>query len=52
MCVFFQANNYQNDWGGNFDNSSKPLPSAPYFYRIDLDNDGEIDREGWIYINH
>ena len=50
--VFFQASNYQNDWGGNFDNSSKPLPSAPYFYRIDLDNDGEIDQEGWIYINH
>ena len=50
--VFFQTNNYQNDWGGNFDNSSKPLPSAPYFYRIDLDNDGEIDHEGWIYINH
>ena len=50
--VFFQVNNYQNDWGGNFDNNSKPLPSAPYFYRIDLDNDGEIDLEGWIYINH
>lgn len=50
--VFAQASNYQNDWSGNFDNNSKPLPSAPYFYRIDLDNDGEIDHEGWIYINH
>ena len=50
--VFFQANNYQNDWGGNFENNSTPLPSAPYFYRIDIDNDGEIDHEGWIYINH
>ena len=50
--VFFQAGNYNNDWGGTFENNSKPLPPAPYFYRIDLDADGVIDREGWIYINH
>ena len=50
--VFSQAGNYNNDWGGTFDNNSKPLPPAPYFYRIDLDADGVIDREGWIYINH
>ena len=50
--VFSQAGNYNNDWGGTFENNSKPLPPAPYFYRIDLDADGVIDREGWIYINH
>ena len=50
--VFFQAGNYNNNWGGTFENSSKPLPPAPYFYRIDLDADGAIDHEGWIYINH
>ena len=50
--VFLQDGNYNNDWGGTFENNSKPLPPAPYFYRIDLDADGVIDREGWIYINH
>ncbi len=50
--VFQQSGNYNNDWKGTFNNNSKPLPPAPYFYRIDLDADGEIDREGWIYINY
>ena len=50
--VFHQPGNYRNNWGGTFDNNTQPLPSAPYFYRIDTDNDGEIDREGWLYINH
>ena len=50
--VFYQAHPYTNDWGGTYNNNNKPLPSAPYLYRIDLDGDGEVDLEGWIYINH
>jgi gliding motility-associated-like protein len=49
--VVFQANNgYNNDWIGDFKNSGNILPSAPYFYTIDLDNDGELDLQGWLYV--
>ena len=48
--VFHSPGNYQNNWNATFKNNTKPLPEAPYFYRVDLDNDGTIDLEGWLYI--
>ncbi len=49
--VFF-ARNYQNDWDGHSKNGSGTLPeSSSYYYQVDLDGDGTIEREGWIYIN-
>jgi len=47
--VFSHKGNYQNNWDGTF--NGKPLPSAPYFYQLDLDQNGEIDQQGWLYIN-
>lgn len=47
--VFNQKIPYRNDWDGTYKN--QPLPSAPYFYQIDLDQDGAVDQQGWIYIN-
>lgn len=47
----FSARNYQNDWDGHYKNNAQPLPeSSSYLYRIDLENDGIIDYQGWIYI--
>ena len=48
--VFHSAGNYHNQWNATHNNNTKPLPEAPYFYRIDQDNDGTIDLEGWLYI--
>ena len=48
--VFHSPANYRNQWNGSFENNTKPLPEAAYFYRIDQDNDGLIDLEGWLYI--
>ena len=48
--VFYSAGNYQNNWGGTHNKQSTTLPEAPYFYRIDQDNDGIIDLEVWLYI--
>lgn len=48
--VFHSAGNYRNQWNATAKNNTKPLPEAPYFYRIDQDNDGSIDLEGWLYI--
>lgn len=50
--VFFHQGNYRNDWNGMYNNDLEILPAAPYFYRIDLDNDGYVEHQGWIYINY
>ena len=48
----FTARNYQNDWDGQAKGNKSTLPAASsYYYQIDLDGDGTIDRQGWIYIN-
>ena len=50
--VFAHQGRYNNDWNGTYKNNTQTLPEAPYYYRIDLDNDGTVDQEGWIYINY
>ncbi len=48
--VFF-SNNYKNDWDGHYKDFSDSLPSsASYFFQIDLEGDGSIDSQGWLYI--
>jgi gliding motility-associated-like protein len=44
----FYASPYQNNWDGNFKGNS--LPSGSYYYRLDLDGNGKIDFEGWVYL--
>ena len=45
------AKNYQNNWDGQYVNKSNSLPSGgSYYYQIDLDGNGSIDHDGWIYI--
>lgn len=48
--VYRALNGYNNDWRGNFEGNADLLPSGPYFYTIDLDADGKVDMQGWIYI--
>jgi gliding motility-associated-like protein len=50
--VFSALDGYDNSWRGNFNTNSESLPPGPYFYTIDLDADGNIDRQGWFYINY
>jgi gliding motility-associated-like protein len=46
--LILYANPYQNDWDGTLNNS--PLPQGSYLYMIDLNGDGEMEYEDWIYI--
>ena len=39
----FEAKNYQNNW-------QPQLKSGSYYYQIDLDGNGSVDHDGWIYI--
>ena len=48
--VVFEAVGYQNDWRGNYQNNSETLPEASYFFTIDLEDDGTVDKTGWLYI--
>ena len=44
--LIFSQKNYQNNWP----TSSKRIPPGSYFYRIDLEGNGEVDFEGWLYL--
>ena len=47
----FYSNNYQNDWDGRYKDNNESLPSAvSYLYQVDLNGDGTIDAQGWLYI--
>lgn len=46
--LIFQKRGYQNDWNGTHNNQL--LPEASYYYMIDLENDGQMDYTGWVYI--
>jgi gliding motility-associated-like protein len=49
--LVFEARNYQNDWDGHFKSKSESLPDgASYYYQIDLDGNGTVEHDGWIYI--
>ena len=50
--VFSSTNGYDNNWNGVYNDQSDPLPSSSYFYQIDLEADGEIDFQGWVFINY
>jgi gliding motility-associated-like protein len=49
--VVFSAKNYQNNWNGSYQNNNTILPTASsYLYLLDLEGDGKIDYQGWIFI--
>ena len=45
----FSANPYMNNWSGLYNGT--PVPSGSYYYRIDLDGNGNVDFEGWLYLS-
>jgi len=45
----FTASPYNNDWSGQY--NGVLMPEGSYYYRLDLDGNGNIDREGWVYLN-
>lgn len=45
----FYTQGYKNDWSGTRNGS--PLPEGSYYYRIDLEGNGSIEFEGWLYLS-
>ena len=46
--IVYESWGYKNDWDGK-GKKGTPLPTGPYFYRIDRGNETTVE-EGWLYI--
>ncbi|MBQ4913918.1 BspA family leucine-rich repeat surface protein [Maribacter sp. MMG018] len=47
----FSAKNYQNNWDGHYKNLNSKLPDGgSYFYQVDLEGDGRVDMDGWLFL--
>ena len=47
--LVFHQKSYNNDWGGTF--NGNVLPVGSYLYRVDVDGNGSIEFEGWLYLS-
>jgi gliding motility-associated-like protein len=47
-ALIYQKRNYLNTWPADAD--SNLIPEGSYYFRIDLESDGIIDEEGWLYL--
>jgi gliding motility-associated-like protein len=47
-ALIYQKRNYLNTWPGDTDTNL--IPEGSYYFRIDLESDGIIDDEGWLYL--
>jgi gliding motility-associated-like protein len=49
--LIFSAKNYQNNWDGKLNGNDVTLPDGgSYYYQIDLDGNGTVEEQGWLYI--
>ena len=46
--LVFESQPYRNNWAGQYEGTN--LPEGSYYYRIDLDGNGSVDFEGWLYL--
>jgi len=47
-ALIYQKRNYLNTWPADAD--SNLIPEGSYYFRIDLESDGIIEEEGWLYL--
>ena len=46
--LIYSKKNYQNTWPA--DQNNQKVPEGSYYYNLDLDDNGVIDKRGWIYL--
>ena len=46
--LIYSKRNYQNTWPSDQNNQS--VPEGSYYFTLDLENNGNIDKQGWIYV--
>ena len=48
----YHSTNYKNDWDGKYEEMKYGLQSSEvFFYQIDLNGDGSIDKQDWLYVS-
>ena len=52
--LVFSKRNYQNDWGGTYQETGELLPAGSYYYRVEITENGEEARveKGWLYLTY
>ncbi|MFL2603859.1 MAG: gliding motility-associated C-terminal domain-containing protein [Flavobacteriaceae bacterium] len=46
--LIYSKRNYQNTWP--LDQNNQSVPEGSYYFTLDLENNGNIDKQGWIYL--
>ncbi len=44
----YEMKRYNNGFDGT--NNGSPLPEASYYYMVDIDGNGSVDFQGWLYL--
>tara|TARA_A100001011_G_scaffold393249_1_gene482662 strand:- start:15729 stop:19853 length:4125 start_codon:yes stop_codon:yes gene_type:complete len=47
-ALVYSKVNYQNTWPSDL--ADKEFPEGSYFFRLDLEQDGNVDYQGWLYL--
>ena len=47
--LIYIRRNYQNTWPS--DQNNQTVPEGSYYFTLDLENNGNIDKRGWIYVS-
>ena len=49
--LVFSKRNYQNDWGGTYQETGELLPAGSYYYLIEVQETGKV-KKGWLYLTY
>ena len=49
--LVFSKRNYQNDWGGTYQETGELLPAGSYYYLVEVRETGKV-KKGWLYLTY
>jgi len=49
--LVFSKINYQNDWGGTYQETGELLPAGSYYYLVEVKETGKV-KKGWLYLTY
>ena len=49
--LVFSKRNYQNDWGGTYQETGELLPAGSYYYLVEVRDTGKV-KKGWLYLTY
>ena len=49
--LVFSKRNYQNDWGGTYQETGELLPAGSYYYLVEVKETGKV-KKGWLSVSY